>query len=57
MARSCPRGGSKIQPGLSDLRHQGYQLGTYDITGTADGFVTDNPSFRADGTFAIKVSC
>jgi hypothetical protein len=57
LARSCPRGGSKIQPGLSDLRHQGYQLGTYDITGTADGFVTDNPSFRADGTFAIKVSC
>lgn len=30
---------------------------TYDITGTADGFVTDNPSFRTSGTFAIKVSC
>jgi lipoprotein LpqH len=30
---------------------------TYDITGTADGFKTDNPSFRASGTFAIKVSC
>ena len=30
---------------------------TYDITGTADGFNTDNPSFRANGTFAIKVSC
>ncbi|MGV0794674.1 lipoprotein LpqH [Mycolicibacterium sp. XJ1819] len=30
---------------------------TYDITGTADGFATDNPSFRTSGTFAIKVSC
>lgn len=31
--------------------------GTYLITGTADGFKTDNPSFRAKGTFAIKVAC
>jgi hypothetical protein len=30
---------------------------TYAITGTADGFATDKPSFRANGTFAIKVSC
>jgi lipoprotein LpqH len=30
---------------------------TYDITGTADGFNTATPSFRASGTFAIKVSC
>jgi lipoprotein LpqH len=30
---------------------------TYDITGTADGFDTANPSFRNSGTFAIKVSC
>jgi lipoprotein LpqH len=30
---------------------------TYDITGMADGFNTANPSFRASGTFAIKVSC
>lgn len=30
---------------------------TYDITGTADGFDTAKPSFRAAGTFAIKVSC
>ena len=30
---------------------------TYDITGTADGFNTDNPSFRSGGTFAIRVSC
>ena len=30
---------------------------TYDITGTADGFLTDKPSFRTNGTFAIKVSC
>ena len=30
---------------------------TYDISGTADGFDTDAPSFRASGTFAIRVSC
>ena len=30
---------------------------TYDISGTADGFSTANPSFRTPGTFAIKVSC
>ena len=30
---------------------------TYDITGTADGFDTANPSFRTAGTFAIKVAC
>jgi lipoprotein LpqH len=30
---------------------------TYDISGTADGFTTANPSFRTSGTFAIKVSC
>ena len=30
---------------------------TYNITGTADGFLTDKPSFRTNGTFAIKVSC
>jgi lipoprotein LpqH len=30
---------------------------TYDITGTADGFDTANPSFRTQGTFAIKVAC
>lgn len=30
---------------------------TYDISGAADGFDTDNPSFRASGTFAIRVSC
>jgi hypothetical protein len=30
---------------------------TYDITGTADGFDTANPSFRSAGTFAIKVAC
>jgi hypothetical protein len=30
---------------------------TYDISGTADGFHTDKPSFRASGTFVIKVSC
>ena len=30
---------------------------TYDISGSADGFNTDNPSFRTGGTFAIKVSC
>lgn len=30
---------------------------TYDLSGTADGFNTDNPSFRTSGTFAIRVSC
>jgi hypothetical protein len=30
---------------------------TYDITGTAEGFDTANPSFRTSGTFAIKVAC
>jgi lipoprotein LpqH len=30
---------------------------TYDITGTADGFDTANPSFRTSGRFAIKVAC
>jgi lipoprotein LpqH len=30
---------------------------TYDITGTADGFDTANPSFRTSSAFALKVSC
>lgn len=30
---------------------------TYDISGTADGFNTANPSFRTAGTFAVKVAC
>jgi lipoprotein LpqH len=30
---------------------------TYDISGTADGFDTANPSFRTNGTFAVKVAC
>ncbi|WP_374238360.1 lipoprotein LpqH [Mycobacterium sp. PSTR-4-N] len=30
---------------------------TYEITGTADGFATDSPSFRTSGTFTIAVSC
>ena len=30
---------------------------TYAITGNAQGFATDKPSFRANGTFAIKVAC
>jgi hypothetical protein len=30
---------------------------TYSITGTADGFKTDNPSFRSNGTFTIKAAC
>jgi lipoprotein LpqH len=30
---------------------------TYQIAGTADGFATDNPSFRKAGTFSIQVSC
>jgi len=30
---------------------------TYTITGTADGFATDRPSFRTNGTFTIKAAC
>lgn len=30
---------------------------TYDITGSADGFDTDRPSFRSSGTFAVTVAC
>jgi hypothetical protein len=30
---------------------------TYQITGTADGFHVDAPSFRKTETFAIKVAC
>lgn len=30
---------------------------TYDISGTADGFNTDAPSFRVPATFAIRVAC
>jgi ipoprotein LpqH len=30
---------------------------TYEISGTADGFDTANPSFRTSGTFTIKVAC
>lgn len=30
---------------------------TYSITGQAQGFLTEEPSFRAPGTFDIKVAC
>ena len=30
---------------------------TYHISGTADGFNTDRPSFRVPGSFAVEVSC
>jgi ipoprotein LpqH len=30
---------------------------TYEITGSADGFHVDTPSFRKTETFAIKVAC
>lgn len=30
---------------------------TYAITGSAEGFATDKPSFRANGAFDIKVAC
>lgn len=30
---------------------------TYEITGTADGFQTDNPSFRSSASFQIKIAC
>jgi lipoprotein LpqH len=40
--------------GAADVTLHGY---TYTIHGRADGFDTDNPSFRAPGTFFVKVSC
>jgi hypothetical protein len=40
-----------------DTANVGMTGRTYDITGTAEGFDTDSPSFRNSGTFAIKVSC
>ena len=30
---------------------------TYSITGSADGFETEKPSFRTEGTFEIKAAC
>ena len=30
---------------------------TYSIEGIADGFATDQPSFRTNGSFLIKVAC
>jgi hypothetical protein len=43
--------------GFSDTAEVKMTGRTYDISGTADGFETDNPSFRKSGTFSIKVSC
>ncbi|BBY81471.1 hypothetical protein MPUL_26290 [Mycolicibacterium pulveris] len=43
--------------GLGDAAEVNMTGRTYDITGTADGFETANPSFRVSGTFDIKVSC
>ncbi|MEO3760005.1 lipoprotein LpqH [Mycobacterium sp. B14F4] len=44
--------------GLADRAAEVTMTGrTYDITGTADGFKTDSPSFRVPGTFAVRVSC
>lgn len=40
--------------GEADVELEG---NTYTITGTADGFATDQPSFRTTGTFSIKVAC
>ncbi|MGZ5377461.1 MAG: lipoprotein LpqH [Mycobacterium sp.] len=43
--------------GFSDTAKVTMTGRTYDISGTADGFDTDSPSFRKSGTFSIKVSC
>ena len=43
--------------GLGDTAKVTMTGRTYDISGTADGFRTDNPSFRKSGTFSVKVSC
>ena len=43
--------------GLGDTANVAMTGRTYDISGTAEGFDTDSPSFRNSGTFAVKVSC
>ena len=43
--------------GLGDEAQVTQKGRTYDISGTADGFQLDKPSFRTSGTFAIKVAC
>jgi lipoprotein LpqH len=43
--------------GFSDAAKVTMNGRTYEISGTADGFETDSPSFRKSGTFSIKVSC
>ncbi|MGZ5391772.1 MAG: lipoprotein LpqH [Mycobacterium sp.] len=43
--------------GFSDTAKVTMTGRTYHISGTADGFDTDSPSFRKSGTFSIKVSC
>lgn len=43
--------------GLGDEAQVDLSGRTYEISGTADGFATDDPSFRTAGTFSIKLAC
>jgi hypothetical protein len=43
--------------GLGDEAEVSMTGNTYTVSGTADGFATDKPSFRTTGTFTIKVAC
>lgn len=45
------------QDGLGGDAEVSMNGNTYTISGTADGFDTDKPSFRTTGTFTIKVAC
>jgi ipoprotein LpqH len=46
-----------FQPGLDGDAEVTMTGATYSITGQAQGFRTDNASFRAPGTFSIQVAC
>lgn len=43
--------------GLDEPAHVTMVDRTYQLSGIADGFETNNPSFRTPGKFAIQVSC
>ncbi|MDT5112147.1 MAG: ipoprotein LpqH [Mycobacterium sp.] len=43
--------------GLGDPAHLAVVGRTYQMSGVADGFATDSPSFRTSGNFSIQASC
>jgi ipoprotein LpqH len=46
-----------FQAGLDGTAEVAVTDGVYKITGQAEGFRTDKPSFRAPGTFDLQVAC